>query len=205
VKDNDPEADRRAIAQLREGRMQGLDPIYRRHGTPVYRYLLALGASREAADDALQEAFLSLAQQPQAFDPGRGQLGAYLAGIARHVLLAHWRRQGREVDTSDEELELGNEQGTQAPSAEDHLSAQHDNEALWQAIRQLPFIFREALLLVDIQERGYQEAAQIAGIELNTLRTRLHRARNRLRRALHDGPPGTHNAPARKPVPPSSG
>jgi RNA polymerase sigma-70 factor, ECF subfamily len=45
-------------------------------------------------------------------------------------------------------------------------------------------VFREAVVLVDIQERTYTEAAQIAGVEINTLRTRLHRARKRLAQAL---------------------
>ncbi|NCZ76325.1 MAG: hypothetical protein EBX65_12810, partial [Betaproteobacteria bacterium] len=58
--------------------------------------------------------------------------------------------------------------------------------ALWRAIAMLPFVFREAVLLVDIQERSYVEAASIAGIELNTLRTRLHRARLRLAHMLQN-------------------
>ncbi|NCW51458.1 MAG: RNA polymerase subunit sigma, partial [Betaproteobacteria bacterium] len=90
-----PAEDLQGLVLLREGRMQGLEPIYRRHSGPVYRYLLALGASEESASDALHDAFLSFAQQAQAFDPQRGSLGAYLAGIARHALLAQWRRQGR--------------------------------------------------------------------------------------------------------------
>lgn len=201
MKVSDPHDDHRGLALLREGRVQGLEPIYRRHSAAVYRYLVVLGASREAADDAMQEAFLSLAQQPQAYDPARGQLGAYLAGIARHALLAQWRRQGREVDTRDEELEQWNEERMQVPSAEEQHFARHASEALWNAIGQLPFVFREALLLVDIQERSYLEAAQIAGIELNTLRTRVHRARTRLREALNQASPRTSDRPSDRTVP----
>jgi RNA polymerase sigma-70 factor, ECF subfamily len=54
------------------------------------------------------------------------------------------------------------------------------NAQLWQALRALPWPQREALVLVDVQERPYEQAAQIAGIELNTLRTRLHRGRAKL-------------------------
>ena len=52
--------------------------------------------------------------------------------------------------------------------------------AVQEALRRLPAPFREALVLVDLQERSYAEAAAIAGIELNTLRTRLHRGRIKL-------------------------
>ena len=48
------------------------------------------------------------------------------------------------------------------------------------ALRQLPAPFREAVVLVDLQERPYAEAARIAGVQINTLRTRLHRARGKL-------------------------
>ena len=59
---------------------------------------------------------------------------------------------------------------------------------VWLALRQLPVAFREAVVLVDLQERPYAEAAQIAGIELNTLRTRLHRGRARLAALLNASP-----------------
>lgn len=199
MKVSDPDADQHALALLREGRIQGLEPIYRRHSAPVYRYLLALGASPDAAEDATQEAFVSLARQPQAFDPGRGQLGGYLAGIARHALLAAWRRRGREVESTAEDLEQWNEESAQAPSAEEHYFAKQGQEELWKAIGQLPFVFREALLLVDIQERNYHEAAQIAGVELNTLRTRLHRARRRLRAMLIKPPTDSSGATVQSP------
>lgn len=180
-----PADDLQGLALLRQGRMQGLEPIYRRHSGKVYRYLLALGASQEAAADAMQEAFLGLAQQAQAFDPQRGTLGAYLAGIARHALLAQWRRQGREIaKEEDEGTETSSETDASAPGPLELLESAANQRALWKAIEALPFVFREALLLVDIQERSYIEAATIAGIELNTLRTRVHRARLRLAQTL---------------------
>ncbi|NDG56411.1 MAG: RNA polymerase sigma factor, partial [Betaproteobacteria bacterium] len=155
-----PAEDLQGLVLLREGRMQGLEPIYRRHSGPVYRYLLALGASEESASDALHDAFLSFAQQAQAFDPQRGSLGAYLAGIARHALLAQWRRQGREVSTeADADFGLGDPDAASEPGPLDRLERETSQRALWRAIAMLPFVFREAVLLVDIQERSYVEAA----------------------------------------------
>ena len=68
------------------------------------------------------------------------------------------------------------------------LIGEQSLDALWTAVRALPWPFREALVLVDLQERPYDEAARIAGVELNTLRTRLFRARQRLALALRPGP-----------------
>ena len=67
-----------------------------------------------------------------------------------------------------------------APSPEQCLVQVQDSAQVWAALRRLPPPFREALVLVDLQGRPYAEAGRIAGVEINTLRTRLHRARLKL-------------------------
>jgi RNA polymerase sigma-70 factor, ECF subfamily len=166
-----------------------LDAAYRQESDAVYRYALALCGDAALAADATHEAFLALAHAPDAFDPSRGSLGAYLAGIARHALLAAWRLRDRHVvldEASDDDGDEGSPRrvAEAAPDREATLIGEQRLEALWVAVRALPWPFREALVLVDLQERPYAEAAQIAGIELNTLRTRVHRARLRLAQAL---------------------
>jgi RNA polymerase sigma-70 factor, ECF subfamily len=64
------------------------------------------------------------------------------------------------------------------------LVAKQDHAALMAAIAQLPVVFREAVVLVELQELSYAQAAALAGIELNTLRTRLHRGKKRLAELL---------------------
>lgn len=85
------------LARLAVGETEALEPLYRRESGPVYRYALALGGNPAWAADATHDAFLALVQRPQAFDPRLGSLGAWLAGIARHNLLARWRELRREV------------------------------------------------------------------------------------------------------------
>ena len=70
--------------------------------------------------------------------------------------------------------------GSAEASPEALLLRVQDGHSVWAALRQLPPVFREAIVLVDLQERPYADAARIAGIELNTLRTRVHRARHKL-------------------------
>lgn len=167
-----------------------LEVVYRQESDAVYRYALALSGDAALAADVTHEAFMALAQAPQAFDPARGALGAYLAGIARHALLAAWRLRDRHVvldEGADDDL-AATAATAAAPSHESGLIERQSIDALWAAIRALPWPFREALVLVDLQERPYAEAARIAGIELNTLRTRVHRARQRLAAALNAPP-----------------
>lgn len=170
-------------ARVCAGDRSALEQAYRREAGAVYRYALALAGNPAWADDATQDAFVAYWTRPQGFDPGRGALGAYLAGIARHVLLARRREAPVAGDPAEELAETG--PGVESPEAV--LVQQQDSETLWRAIRSLPWPFREALVLVDLQGRAYAEAAAIAGIEPNTLRTRLFRARRRLADALASG------------------
>lgn len=166
------------VARVARGDRAALAQLYRREAGPVYRYALALSGNTAWAADATQDAFLAFADKPHGFDSRRGTLGAYLAGAARHALLAQWRqaRLHQPLDDADETNELAGD----VASPEALMVQAQDTQAFWAALRRLPFGFREALVLVDLQERPYADAARIAGIELNTLRTRLHRARLRL-------------------------
>ncbi len=192
---------RTALAALAAGEASAIGPLYRAEAPRVYRYALALCSNPAWAADATQEAFVALALRPQGFDASKGTLGAYLAGVARHALAAQWRTLRSEEPLRDDAAEFegqlqGQLQGqldvqAAAPSPEALLVQAQDTAAIWAALRQLPAIFREALVLVDLQERPYAEAAAIAGIELNTLRTRLHRARCKLAALLRAGQEST--------------
>lgn len=172
------------LSRLADGDLSVFDEIYRGCSGPVYRYALALCGDSNLAADALHEAFVALFERPQAFDPGRGTLGAYLAGCARYAVLARWRdplHQATPIDTDDDD---GTGSDDHAPDPLQSALRGADGAALDLALRALPWPFREAVVLVDLQERDYREAAQIAGVPLNTLRTRLLRGRRRLARAL---------------------
>lgn len=175
------------LRRLAAGDFAALDALYRREADAVYRYAYALCGNAAWAADATQDAFLALGARPQGFDSSRGSLGAYLAGTARHGLLA-LRAHALRHDTLPEEPDPDSEAaGDDSP--ETLLVREQDRDRVWAALRALPWPFREAVVLVDLQGRPYAEAAAVAGIELNTLRTRLHRARHRLAVALR-GQPG---------------
>jgi RNA polymerase sigma-70 factor (ECF subfamily) len=157
-----------------------LDALHRRDADAVYRYVFALGGNASWAADATQQAFVNFADRPGSYDAARGPLAAYLAGMARHHLMALWREPAQlGLDPADEAQHPADES-----TPESALVQRQSRDALWAALATLPWPQREALVLVDLQQRPYAEAASIAGIELNTLRTRLHRARSRLALAL---------------------
>ena len=183
------------VACIARGERAALEALYRREAGAVYRYALALSGNEAWAADATQDAFVAFAQRPAAYDAQRGSLGAYLAGAARHTLLALWRRARAELVLQDADLDADADDDAHAERAHDVASPEQllvrvqSTRELWRALAALPFIYREPVVLVDLQERSYLDAARIAGIELNTLRTRLHRARLRLAQLLGAGDP----------------
>ncbi|RZL38010.1 MAG: RNA polymerase sigma factor [Rubrivivax sp.] len=169
------------LARLAAGDAQALALIYRRESGSVYRYAFSLTGDEAAALDAVQEAFAQLLRGAHGYQPGRGSLGAYLAGMARHQLLSQWRDARRHVPLDDA---LDTEP---APASDERLAQAQREDGLWAAVRQLSWPQREAVVLVDLQERSYDDAAAIAGVSTDVLRTRLHRARQRLADLMAQG------------------
>ncbi len=185
-----PAADTASLLRaLAAGDGAALEALYRQQADAVYRYALALAGDAAAAADATQEAFIALAARPAGFDPLRGELGAYLAGIARHHLLALRRTAGSAGSATAADGDEAALAGLPAdgPSPEALLVQRQDVARVRAALAALPWAFREAVVLVDLQGRAYAEAAAIAGCELNTLRTRVHRGRARLAELLRPG------------------
>ncbi len=176
------EDDSALAARVAAGDARALDALYRRDADAVYRYALALAGNPAWAADATQDAFIAFTQYPQGFDAALGSLAAYLAGMARHRLL----RIAREAPPATTEADDDDDATTPSTpvTPESLLVARQDGATLWAALRGLPWAQREALVLVDVQQWSYAAAAAIAGIPLNTLRTRLHRARLGLAAAL---------------------
>jgi RNA polymerase sigma-70 factor (ECF subfamily) len=181
------------------GDSAALDALYRQESGPVYRYALAVCGNEAWAADALQDAFLALLHQPQGFDETKGSLGAYLCGMARHHLLATRRDRlhTAQVIDADDDAPLETDW---APDPQDQLVRLQSLQSLHEALSALPWAQREALVLVDLQERDYAQAAAIAGIPVNTLRTRLLRGRRRLHEVLtvHPSQEGAMAAPSRR-------
>lgn len=189
-------SDASLAARIQAGDRVALEQIYRQHAGAVYRYALALGGNSAWAADATHEAFLQFALRPGSFASDRGSLAAYLCGIARFQLLALLR----EPVAGEREGDDGEEIGDTSCEPLALLVKRQSTEALLAALRKLPLVFRETVILVDLQECDYADAARIAGVPLNTLRTRLHRARRRLAELLGAATPNlserTHDVSA---------
>ncbi|HZI83634.1 MAG TPA: RNA polymerase sigma factor [Casimicrobiaceae bacterium] len=165
------------LRRVRGGAPAALQPLYRRHGGSVYRFALLWSGSPATAADVTQDVFVHLLTHPGDFDPSRGRLSAYLCGIARNFV----RRQ-QALPVHDPLPEDDGDDGV-APLAHagdaplERLLRDRELERLRRAIALLPPPYREALILVELQECSYAEAAAQCGCALGTIRSRLSRAR----------------------------
>jgi len=153
--------------------------LYRRHQGGLYRFALRMTGSTWGAEEIVQDVFMTLIRAPKKYDPERGTVGALLFGIARNRVLKHLERTPREVP-----LEEKNEDGTGAGIVlQDSFTPAmwaEKRERMHQvraAVLDLPTEFREAVVMCELEEMSYEEAAQMTGCPIGTIRSRLHRGR----------------------------
>jgi RNA polymerase sigma-70 factor, ECF subfamily len=172
--------------------------LYERHRTPVFRFACRMLGASAPAEDVTQECFLSVLRRPDAFEPGRASLRTYLCAIARHLALKQLRRRGQETTTDDPP-----EEGLSGDGDADPLQRVIDEEAagaVRRAVEALPPLQREVVVLFEYEGLSLAETAEVCGIDVGSVKSRLHRARERLRRGLA---PLLGAAPARSTAVPS--
>ena len=157
------------------GDAEAFSRLFARYQGPIFRYAAHM-CGRQAADDVVQETFLAVLRSRGRYDPARGAVGNYLFGIARHAVLA--RLSSREVTGFDDGRdECGGAAGIEEPTVLDSLTRAETVAAVRGAIASLPPLYREVLVLCELQEMSYADAAGIVACPVGTVRSRLHRAR----------------------------
>jgi RNA polymerase sigma factor (sigma-70 family) len=170
----DGDADR--ARRFRDAALPHLDDVY-----TLARYLMRDGAD---AEDAVQECYLRALRH---FDTYRGPaIKPWLLAILRNVCKAEFARRAaqpiaadpNEDESSADELPLRQEPPL-SPEAE--LLRHHDGAAVRRLVAALPEPFREAVVLRDINDLSYREIAEVVGVPVGTVMSRLARARSMLR------------------------
>lgn len=146
------------------------------HAPALFRIAYRLIGDAHDAEDVVQDTLRSAWKSRGHFQSGRGQR-AWLAAILRRRVIDRWRRVGRKlVLVGDGPLDV--------PTAAVDLAADDFTDEVQQALSQLPGELRESLLLVVVGELTHQETADVLGIPIGTVLSRVSRARLRLRKNL---------------------
>ena len=159
------------------GDAEAFAELYRRRQAGIYRYALHMTGRVSAAEDVTQESFLTLLAQGSKYDALRGTIAAFLFGIARNLIM---RRLERDLWTEPvEEMDLADR-----ADILDDLTRRESIELVRRAVLSLPPVYREVVVLCDLEDVNYEEAAVTLDCPVGTVRSRLSRARKVLARKL---------------------
>ena len=144
--------------------------LFQRRQGEIFRFALQMSGSELVAEEVVQEVFLTVVRSMSAFDSSRGTVRGWLFGIARNCVL---RQTGRNPQT----VSLDEMEGHEPAEAPADLDRADSIESVRRAVVALPQPFREAVVLCDLEELSYAEAAEAIGVPLGTVRSRLSRGR----------------------------
>jgi RNA polymerase sigma-70 factor (ECF subfamily) len=155
-------------------------------------YSLARWLTRNEADasDIVQDAFLRAFRYFYGYRDGDAK--SWLLKIVRHTCYS-WLARNRPADVTslEAEVEFGGEAAIGSGDAEALLESRSDLRRINQLIAVLPVPLREILILRELHELGYQEIAEVTGVPIGTVMSRLYRARSQMLRAFDSAAPGS--------------
>ena len=162
------------VRRTAAGDADAFGALYRRKRPDVFRFVLHMTADGAVAEDVVQDVFMVVMQDAGRFDPGRGAVTPWLCGIAKNHL-----RQRLARDRRLEPLAHDEEPAAEPATADalGELIRAEQVELLRRAVLLLPFRYREVVVLCDLQELSYQDAADALACAVGTVRSRLHRGR----------------------------
>lgn len=167
-------SDEDLMLQFQNGSREAFEELFARYRQPLYRFFRRRILNDARADDLTQETFLAVIRAKVRYEP-RALVRTYLFGIALKQVSADRRWQTRQAAAPLSEPEPSAEQGGDAP--------------IWiqQALTKLEEMDREILMLREYEELSYAEIAKLLHLPLNTVRSRLFRARLALKTLLAGG------------------
>src|SRR5271163_484203 len=164
--------------------------FYRRHQGVVYRFALQMSGKTEIAEEVTQDVFVVVMRSGKRYDSERGSVAAFLYGIARNFVLRALERERPYLTVLDDPAGDYADRIAAEGAEQDifgDLAQSERIETLRKAVLALPPAYREVVVLCDLHERDYAEAASALGCAIGTVRSRLHRARALLMEKLRAG------------------
>ena len=173
--------DEKLLADAANGDTAAFQILYQRYRDPIFRFAYRMLGSVEAAEDVAHDCFLSLIRQPGRFDSTKASFRTYLYAAARNQAARQYSSFGREtaLDELSEEPAAADRNAPMAQVLDGELASE-----VAGAIASLPPLQREALVLFEYEELSLAEIGEIVGVDANTVKGRLFRAREKLRSKL---------------------
>ncbi len=184
------ESDENLLARLREGERELFEPLVKRYERELFGYLRRYLGDDDLADDVFQNTFVQVFLKIRQYEPGR-PARPWLYAIATNQAIDALRRRNRRIaDRPAESVAAPDEDGEPRPLFEllpapgdappDVAERSEERERVREAVNRLPELLRQAVLLVYFQGLKYQDAADVLGIPVGTVKSRLHAALTKL-------------------------
>lgn len=192
--DEDEEQNRRSDEELVQAFLSGdhsaFEELVSRYQSTIMNMAYRMLGNRSDAADVCQEVFLLLLRKLHSFR-GEAKFSTWLYRVAMNACHDYARRTRRHVSLADSPGEEMPEMEQRLPdenldSPETSMEREEVRRRVQEAITRLPHKFKQVIFLHDISGYDYKEVAEILGINLGTVKSRLNRARNRLAAELED-------------------
>ena len=200
VSDTAVVSDEKLIAEARTGNQGAFNSLVGRYEKELYGYLRRYVGDATLAEDVFQNTFLKVYEKLDQYEQGR-PFRPWLYTIATHQAVDTLRRQNRRKAVSldrhgssgleSDQSSLADLLVARDESPQDAMSREEQKQALRQAVEELPELYRQVMLLAYYQEMKYTDIAEVLGVPLGTVKSRLHAAVNRLMGKLKDATEGT--------------
>jgi RNA polymerase sigma-70 factor (ECF subfamily) len=184
------EPDRTEIARgIRDADPGVIDRLIDHHQHRLFAYLVLVSGNRAVAEDLFQETWLRVLERGAQYD-GRWSFGSWLFSIARHLFIDHLRRNAPASleSLTDPDPDDGGrfEPPAGGDSPLDHVMAGEQGERVARALAGLPAAYREVVVLRFHEDLALAEIARVVNVPLSTVKSRLYRGLEALRRLLQE-------------------
>ncbi len=187
--------DEQLLSDHLTGRTDAFELLVRRHTDELHRFVLRFTNSSAAADDVVQEAFLQAYLSADRFDPGR-RFRPWLFTIAANKARDWLRSRGRKSEVPldakvDSDGDVGKTfadlmTGAEVEAGAVELQAGEQRRVVRRIVESLPDMFREVLVLAYYHRFAYREIAEVVGVPVGTVKSRLHAAIGRFATAYQE-------------------
>ncbi len=176
-------ADDAAIIEASKADPEVFAELFDRHAQVIHRYI-ARRIGPQIAEDVVAETFLVAFRRRDRYEPAQADARPWLYGIATHLISQHRRDESRQLRLRQAARPMPSVEPGHEDRVAGDVTAETVRGALAAALDELPEIERDVLLLIAWEQLSYAETASALGVPVGTVRSRLNRARHRVREAL---------------------
>jgi RNA polymerase sigma-70 factor (ECF subfamily) len=175
-------SDEELVVMILRGRAEALEALYDRYAAPSYSLALRILGDRGAAEEVVQDAFVTLWRKAGTYDPAYGRLYSWLLRIVRNRAIDELRRQRSPVRNS--RVYRPDSEALADPSEAEAIRATELRSVVGGAMSELPSDQREVLEMAYLAGLSQREISEHTGVPLGTVKTRTRLALKKLRKVL---------------------